>query len=79
VQGIGVATQSSAQGFGFLWDVNPDNVFYYLQSLRHLGYEVRNHNTNPQIPKGEYLIPYAFPTLNSKSVQLRKKLIENDG
>jgi DNA (cytosine-5)-methyltransferase 1 len=77
VQGIGVATQLSSQGFGFLWDVNIDNVFSYFQFLRYLGYEVRNHNTNPQIPEDEYLIPYAFPTLNPKSIQLRKQLIEN--
>ncbi|HEY9834283.1 MAG TPA: DNA cytosine methyltransferase [Stenomitos sp.] len=76
VEGIGVATQLSAQGLGLLWDVNTDDVFSYLQSLRHLGYEVRNHNTNSQIPKGEYLIPYAFPTLNPKSVQLRKNFSE---
>lgn len=77
VEGIGVATQFSSQGLGLLWAVNADDVLSCLQSLRHLGYEVRNHNTNPQIPKGEYLIPYAFPTLNPKSVQLRKKLIKN--
>lgn len=76
VGGIGVATQLSAQELGLLWAVKADDVFSYLQFLRHLGYEVRNYNTNPQIPKGEYLIPYAFPTLNPKSVQLRKKFNE---
>jgi DNA (cytosine-5)-methyltransferase 1 len=74
VGGLGVATQLSAQSLALLWGVNTDDVFSYLQSLRQLGYEVRNHNTNPQIPKGEYLIPYAFPTLTPKSVQLRKNL-----
>lgn len=79
LEGIGVASQLSAPELGLLWAVNADDVFSYLQSLRNLGYEVRNHNTNPQIPKGEYLIPYAFPTLNPKSVQLRKNLRGNDG
>ncbi len=74
VSGLGVATQLSAQGLALLWGVNDKDVFSYLQSLRRLGYEVRNHNTNPQIPRGEYLIPYAFPTLTQKSVQLRKNL-----
>ncbi|MFB2917081.1 DNA cytosine methyltransferase [Aerosakkonema funiforme] len=74
VRGIGVANQLSAKRLALLWGVSTDNVFSYLQSLRGMGYEVRNHNTNPQIPKGEYLIPYAFPTLTPKSVQLRKKL-----
>jgi DNA (cytosine-5)-methyltransferase 1 len=74
VSGLGVATQLSAQNLGLLWGVHADDVFAYLQSLRDMGYEVRNHNTNRQIVKGEYLIPYAFPTLTLKSVQLRKKL-----
>ncbi len=74
VSGLGVATQLSAQGLALLWGVNDKDVFSYLQSLRRLGYEVRNHNTNTQIPRGEYLIPYAFPTLTQKSVQLRKNL-----
>lgn len=71
---IGTAAQLSATDLGERWGVKPEDVFSYLQSLRAIGYEVRNHNTNPQIPKGEYLIPYAFPTLNPKSVQLRKSL-----
>ncbi len=45
-----------------------------LQWLKDIGYEVRNHSTNPQLPKGSYLIPYSFPTLTMQSVQLRKML-----
>ncbi|QSJ19044.1 DNA cytosine methyltransferase [Nostoc sp. UHCC 0702] len=71
---IGTATQFSAIELADRWGVKSENVFSYLQSLRTIGYEVRNHNTNPQIPPGKYLIPYAFPTLNPKSVQLRKSL-----
>jgi len=74
VEGIGVASQLSAEDLAVLWKVNVDDVFGYLQHLRTMGYEVRNHKTNPQITLGEYLIPYAFPTLTPKSVQLRKKL-----
>jgi DNA (cytosine-5)-methyltransferase 1 len=74
VRGIGVANQLSAPELASLWAVESKNLFSYLQSLRTMGYEVRNHNTNPQIPKGEYLIPYAFPTLTPRSVQLRKNL-----
>ncbi|MDJ0555778.1 MAG: DNA cytosine methyltransferase [Microcoleaceae cyanobacterium MO_207.B10] len=58
----------------FSWGVNVEDIFDYLQCLRKIGYEVRNHNTNPQIIPGEYLIPYSFPTLTPKSVQLRKNL-----
>lgn len=71
---ITTSTQLKAQEFAEYWGVNEEDIFSYLQSLRAIGYEVRSHNTNPQIPLGEYLIPYAFPTLNPKSVQLRKIL-----
>lgn len=74
VRGIGVKTQLSEQAIALLWGVTTEEVLSYLQSLRSMGYEVRNHNTNPQIPKGDYLIPYAFPTLTPRSVQLRKSL-----
>lgn len=42
--------------------------------LKEVGYEIRNHNTNPQIEEGNILIPYLFPTLSNLSVQLRKTL-----
>ncbi|MDY7005770.1 MAG: DNA cytosine methyltransferase [Cyanobacteriota bacterium] len=74
IRGVGVKTQLSAQQLAFLWRVNTEDIFQYLQCLRKIGYEVRNHNTNPQIIPGEYLIPYTFPTLNPQSVQLRKSL-----
>ena len=74
VRCIGVATQLPAEGLAELWGVKMEDIFTYLQSLRSMGYEVRNYNTNFQIPKGEYLIPYAFPTLTPRSVQLRKNL-----
>ncbi|NEO30546.1 MAG: DNA cytosine methyltransferase [Symploca sp. SIO3C6] len=74
VRGIGVAQQLSAQSLALLWGVEADEIFSHLQSLRGMGYEVRNYNTNSQIPQGKYLIPYAFPTLTPRSVQLRKNL-----
>lgn len=74
VEGIGVATQLEALELALLWGVEAEDVFSYLQFLRSMGYEVRNHNTNSQIAKGKYLIPFAFPTLTPKSVQLRKHL-----
>ena len=76
IRGVGVKTQLSAQQLAFLWGVNVEEIFPNLQCLRKIGYEVRNHNTNPQIIPGEYLIPYSFPTLTPKSVQLRKNLGE---
>lgn len=71
---IATSTQLKGQEFAKCWGVNEEDVFSHLQLLRSIGYEVRSHNTNSQIPVGEYLIPYAFPTLNPKSVQLRKTL-----
>lgn len=43
-------------------------------SLKKIGYEIRNHNTNAQIPVGQWMIPYAFPTLTNLSVQQYKEL-----
>ncbi|MCK4824693.1 DNA cytosine methyltransferase, partial [bacterium] len=56
------------------WEVDESKVLDIAKKLKEIGYEIRNHRTNPQIPEGHYLIPYPFPTLNSKSVQLNKKL-----
>jgi len=56
-----------------IWGINQDVVLEVAEKLRSYGYEIRNHNTNPQIIEGEWLIPYAFPTLTKLSVQLRKK------
>ncbi|WP_413038959.1 DNA cytosine methyltransferase [Roseofilum sp. Guam] len=71
---IGTTTQLTAKELANYWGVNAEDIFSYLKVLRAMGYEVRSHNTNPQIPVNQYLIPYAFPTLNPKSVQLHKKL-----
>lgn len=74
VRGNGVAAQLQVRQFAYLWACPAEAVLPALRQLRRLGYEVRSHHTNPQIPSGEYLIPYAFPTLTPRSVQLRKSL-----
>jgi DNA (cytosine-5)-methyltransferase 1 len=74
VAGHGVRAPSSGETLAFTWGVSADSIAGHCQSLRDLAYEVRNSNTNPQIPAGTWLIPYAFPTLNPKSVQLTKSL-----
>lgn len=56
------------------WQTEPDMAFEVLNRLRAWGYEVRSRNTNPQIPDGKFLIPYAFPTLNRRSIQGKKSL-----
>src|SRR5262249_12132950 len=62
VQSAGVGKQLSVHTLGFVWGIAASDVFSSLLFLRNIGYEVRNQNTNSQIPHGEYLIPYAFPT-----------------
>jgi len=72
----GVATRnimSEAEMARFL-EVSPKSILELALWMRALGFEVRNHDTNPQIKVGNYLIPYGFPTLSTSSVQLRKKL-----
>ena len=54
--------------------VKPDKLKIDLQLLKDMGYEVRNENTNVQIPQGYWMIPYAFPTLSNLSVQMYKRL-----
>lgn len=56
------------------WGIQLPDVMNAAEYLRALGYEIRNHITNPQIEDGMWLIPYAFPTLTPLSVQLGKKL-----
>lgn len=72
--GNGIAKQLDLADLAELWGVSKNKVLPVLRVLRDAGYEVRSHNTNPQIAVGEFLIPYAFPTLTPRSVQLRKKI-----
>lgn len=74
VSGENIRRMISEEDLARSWGVRIDEVVTVAMVLRGLGYEVRNHNTNPQIKKGQWLIPYAFPTLNHKSVQLGKEI-----
>jgi DNA (cytosine-5)-methyltransferase 1 len=74
VSGVGVAQQLPDAHLAALVGIPSAEVFPFCEHLRRIGYEVRNSNTNPQIAAGTFLIPYAFPTLTPRSVQLRKKL-----
>ena len=73
----GAATREILAGHQIarLWGCEEREVLGHMRWLRSLAYEVRNSRTNPQIPEGSYLIPYAFPTLTPLSVQLRKSLV----
>lgn len=74
VEGVGVRKILSGYVLGDLWNIPPESVLDAAKHLKSIGYEVRNENTNPQIPPGHFLIPYQFPTLSPLSVQLRKSL-----
>lgn len=74
VSGVGVGQIISNEGLSHEWGISKSSVLDYALFLRELGYEARNEFTNSQIPKGHFLIPYSFPTLNPMSVQLRKSL-----
>jgi DNA (cytosine-5)-methyltransferase 1 len=72
----GVATRNIMSGdeMANSLDISPKKILEFALWMRTLGFEVRNHDTNPQISVGSFLIPYGFPTLSTSSVQLRKKL-----
>lgn len=74
ISGEHVATIVSSETLAKAWGVKVADVVTVAGYLRSLGYEIRNHKTNPQIEEGFWLIPYAFPTLIPQSVQLRKKV-----
>ena len=57
-----------------LLEIEISDLTDFMSQLRELGFEIRNRNTNSQIPANTLLIPYAFPTLNSRSVQLHKSV-----
>ncbi len=74
VSGEHVAEMVASELLASYWNVQENELTDIAEFLRHLGYEIRNHRTNPQIKEKYWLIPYAFPTLTPQSVQLRKKV-----
>lgn len=77
LEGNGVRRIIHVEDLANLWESPLDKTIDALTFLRTSGYEVRSHYTNNQIPPEHVLIPYAFPTLNPLSVQLRKVLFPN--
>ena len=74
VKGIPVTEMISSHDLSVCWEIQEEQLITVAEFLRSIGYEIRNNKTNPQIPEGYWLIPYAFPTLTPQSVQLRKKV-----
>jgi DNA (cytosine-5)-methyltransferase 1 len=79
VEGAGVRKIATQDEIADTWKIPKAKVMSVAKWLRELGYEVRNHKTNPQIPADCLLVPYAFPTFTPQSVQLRKKLEHHHG
>lgn len=74
VHGVGVAKELSEKDLADIFNIPAAQLLELCEMLRQVGYEVRNHNTNPQILRQHYLIPYGFPTFTPRSVQLHKNL-----
>ena len=74
VEGVGVRKITTLVEMAALWRIPEEKVMRIATWLRSLGYEIRNHRTNPQLPANSLLVPYSFPTLTPQSVQLRKNL-----
>ena len=68
-EGIGINRQESYKILADLYDVSEKDFIHSIKTLKNLGYEIRNNNTNSQIKDDEFLIPYMFPTLNWRSLQ----------
>lgn len=73
-RGVAVGRQMPAKEMADTLSIKTALLEGKLKELRKFGYEIRSNNTNPQIQPGEYLIPYTFPSLTNRSVQLNKSL-----
>jgi DNA (cytosine-5)-methyltransferase 1 len=74
VGGKGVGKVLAEADRATTWGIPRKHVLAAARFLKGLGYEVRSHNMNARIPAGNLLVPYAFPTLSPKSIQLYKGL-----
>ncbi len=73
--GYGVGIINQASELACLYNLSSDEeLLSCLRAMKDIGYEIRNHNTNKQIPNGMILIPYSFPTLNQRSLQRLTRL-----
>lgn len=73
-EGIGVGQIATVSDFSRTFELNEHEVHKNLKLLKNIGFEIRSKNTNSQIPEDSMLIPYPFPTLNSRSLQRLKEL-----
>ena len=69
VNGIAIGVPLPLSEMSDIYGVTENFLIDSLRQLKRLGYEIRNHNTNSQLQKDHYLIPYPFATLNERSLQ----------
>jgi DNA (cytosine-5)-methyltransferase 1 len=74
ISGICINNQMHLDDMSKVYAVNPSVLLDTFKELKLYGYEIRNHNTNPQIRVDEYLVPYIFPSMNDRSLQRFKDL-----
>ncbi len=74
LSGTLVAKEMNISEHASILNLDEQSTKEIFAQLKQAGYEIRNHNTNPQIKNDCYLIPYSFPTLTPNSVQLHKAL-----
>ena len=70
----GVGKITSINELARLYSVSIDDFMAVIIDMKRIGFEIRNHNTNKQIRRDSILIPYAFPSLNERSIQRFKEL-----
>ena len=68
-EGLAIGTPLHIAEIADIFQLNQPDFLESVKTLKTVGYEIRNHNTNSQLKKDCYLIPYQFPTLNERSLQ----------
>ena len=67
--GLSVGVIHSITAIAEMFNISEKELSTIFISMKQIGFEIRNHRTNRQIPMGSILIPYAFPSLNERSLQ----------
>lgn len=68
-EGLAVGMPLHINEISDVFQLEHNSFLSSIKDLKAIGYEIRNHNTNPQLDVDCYLIPYQFPTLNERSLQ----------
>lgn len=74
ISGMCINNQMHIEDMSKFYGVDNAVLIDIFKELKLYGYEIRNHNTNPQINVDEYLVPYIFPSMNDRSLQRFKDL-----